>query len=50
MLKSGGYLSSSELVLTFGLARETKAATVEVMWPSGQTDRLSNVDAGQTVV
>ena len=50
MLKSGGYLSSSELVLTFGLGRESKATTVEVIWPSGQIDHLNNVDAGQTIV
>jgi enediyne biosynthesis protein E4 len=50
MLKSGGYLSSSELVLTFGLGKEAKANSVEVVWPSGQVDRLSNVDAGQTIV
>jgi enediyne biosynthesis protein E4 len=50
MLKSGGYLSSSELVLTFGLGADGKAATVEVTWPSGKVDRLANVEAGQTIV
>jgi hypothetical protein len=49
MLKSGGYLSSSELVLTFGLGSDRKASSVEIAWPSGQIDRLSNLDAGQTV-
>jgi hypothetical protein len=50
MLRSGSsYLSQSELVLTFGLGKVTKADSIEVGWPSGQTDRLSNVDAGQTV-
>jgi len=50
MMKSGSsYLSQSELVLTFGLASHTKADTVEVQWPSGQVDKLTNVNAGQTV-
>src|SRR5271166_1776585 len=50
MLRSGSsYLSQSELVLTFGLGAQAKADTVEIQWPSGQVDKLSNVNAGQTV-
>ena len=50
MMKSGSsYLSQSELMLTFGLGSKTKADTVEVQWPSGQVDKLSNINAGQTV-
>ena len=50
MLRSGSsYLSSSELVLTFGLAQRDKADTVEIRWPSGQVDHLSNIAAGQTI-
>jgi hypothetical protein len=50
MMKSGSsYLSQSELVLTFGLGSKTKADTVEVQWPSGQVDKLSNMSSGQTV-
>jgi enediyne biosynthesis protein E4 len=50
MLRSGSsYLSASELVLTFGLAHNDKADTIEIRWPSGQIDRLSNVAASQTV-
>ena len=50
MLRSGSsYLSSSELVLTFGLAQHDKADAIELRWPSGQIDRLANVAAGQTV-
>jgi hypothetical protein len=50
MLRSGSsYLSASELVLTFGLGPNDKADNLEVRWPSGQTDRLSNVAAGQTI-
>jgi enediyne biosynthesis protein E4 len=50
MLRSGSsYLSQSELVLTFGLGNATRAEAIEIQWPSGQTDKLSGVDADQTV-
>jgi hypothetical protein len=50
MLHSGSsYLSQSELVLTFGLGGAAKADSIELQWPSGQLDKLSNVSAGQTV-
>ncbi len=51
MLKSGSsYLAANELVLTFGLGQLTKGDAVEIRWPNGQVDKLSNVNAGQTVV
>jgi hypothetical protein len=50
MLRSGSsYLSSSELVLTFGLASHTQADTIEIRWPSGQADRLTTVSADQII-
>jgi hypothetical protein len=50
MLRSGSsYLSASELVLTFGLGQQTKADAVEIHWPSGTVEKLTNVNAGQTV-
>ena len=50
MLKSGSsYLSQSELVLTFGLAGKIKADSVEIQWPSGQVDKLSDVPGDQTL-
>ena len=50
MLRSGSsYLSQSELVLTFGLGNQPKADSLEVQWPSGQVDKLSNINADQTV-
>ncbi len=50
MLKSGSsYLAANELVLTFGLGQSSKADNVEIRWPSGQVDKLSNVNSGQTV-
>jgi hypothetical protein len=49
-MKSGSsYLSQSELVLTFGMGSKAKADTVEIDWPSGQVDKLSDVAAGQTI-
>jgi hypothetical protein len=50
VLASGGsYLSSSELILTFGLGDHTKANVAEVDWPSGQKDVLTNIQADQII-
>ena len=50
MLRSGSsYLSASELVLTFGLAKHEQANSIEIRWPSGQAEKLTNVAAGQTI-
>jgi hypothetical protein len=50
MLRSGSsYLSQSELVATFGLGQGTRADSIEIQWPSGQVDKLNNINAGQTV-
>lgn len=50
MVRSGsGYLSSNELVLTFGLGRAARADKVEIRWPSGQVDQVTNLSAGSTV-
>ncbi|HUN90049.1 MAG TPA: CRTAC1 family protein, partial [Terriglobales bacterium] len=50
MMKSGGsYLSANELVLTFGLGANPKVDSLEITWPSGQIDRISNIEAGQTI-
>jgi enediyne biosynthesis protein E4 len=50
MLRSGSsYLSQSELVLTFGLGSAAKADSLEIQWPSGQVEKLFNINAGQTV-
>jgi hypothetical protein len=43
------YLSQSELVRTFGMGEKTRADSIEVQWPSGQVDKLSNVAGGQTI-
>jgi hypothetical protein len=50
MLRSGSsYLSSSELILTFGLGQKTQADEIQIVWPSGATEKMSKVAAGQTV-
>ncbi|HZT40105.1 MAG TPA: CRTAC1 family protein [Bryobacteraceae bacterium] len=48
MVHSGSsYCSQSELALTFGLGRDSKASTINIEWPSGVRQRLTNVPAGQ---
>jgi hypothetical protein len=50
MLSSGSsYLSSSELILTFGLATHAQADAIDLYWPSGQTDHLTSVAGNQIV-
>jgi hypothetical protein len=50
MLRSGSsYLSSSELVLTFGIGQKSQADVIQIVWPSGATEKVNNVAAGQTL-
>jgi enediyne biosynthesis protein E4 len=50
MLTSGSsYLSSSELILTFGLGDRAKADAIEIHWPSGPIERAANVPADQII-
>jgi hypothetical protein len=49
LVSGGSYLSSSELILTFGLGDHVKADSIEISWPSGQIDRASNVSADQII-
>jgi hypothetical protein len=50
LVKTGSsYCSQSELPVTFGLGGATKAARVEVAWPSGQVDVLTDVPADRTL-
>ena len=49
-VRSGGsYISQNDLRLHFGLGSAAKADLVEVRWPSGQVDRLKDVDSNQVV-
>lgn len=52
MVKTGSsYLSQSELPLTFGLGKpeEGKTVNLEIVWPSGRKDSISNVKANQFI-
>jgi len=42
---SGSYLSQSDLRLHFGLADQRRAGKVEIFWPSGGTETLTNLEA-----
>ena len=41
----GSYLSQNDLRVHFGLGDARKIDSVEIHWPSGKTDTLSNLDA-----
>jgi hypothetical protein len=50
MVKTGsGYLSQSELPLTFGLGAATRVGGIEVTWPNGRTERLPGAAADQSL-
>jgi len=50
VLRTGSsYLSSIELALTFGLGGQSQVEQVTVHWPSGEVDRISAVQANQTL-
>jgi hypothetical protein len=44
---SVGFLSSSDRRVHFGLGQETSAASVEIRWPSGASQQLSDIAANQ---
>ena len=46
---SGGYLSQNDPRLFFGIGQARAADRVEVVWPSGRTQVLTNVAPGTTV-
>ena len=47
-IRSGGsYLSNHDFRVHFGLANATKIDSVEICWPSGNVDTLSNLQADQ---
>jgi hypothetical protein len=41
----GGYLSQHDLRIHFGLGKATKIDSVEIRWPSGKVDNLTNLAA-----
>lgn len=47
--QGGGFISAINLPLHFGLG-SSKSVTVEVVWPSGKTQKLADVAANQTLL
>jgi enediyne biosynthesis protein E4 len=48
MVRSGSsYCSQSDLALTFGLGQDPMVTAIEVEWPSGAKDRVTNVKPNQ---
>src|SRR5207245_1004394 len=43
----GSYLSQSDLRVHFGLEKRTKVDLIEVHWPSGVVDKVTNVSANK---
>jgi len=46
---SGSYLSASDPRAHFGLGNTTLALSIQIKWPSGQVQTLTNVKADQQV-
>jgi hypothetical protein len=46
---SGGFLSSSDKRLHFGLGRESVVKLIEIRWPSGKTQTLEHVKADRVL-
>ena len=45
----GGYFSQSDLRVHFGLGKADKVDSLEIRWPSGQTDTLKDIKANQVI-
>ncbi len=46
----GNWLSCNDIRLHFGLGNRQGVDLVEITWPSGKVDRLTKIDANQTIV
>lgn len=46
----GSYFSASDKRVSFGLGRETKIDTLEVVWPSGKTDTFHDIKSGDVTL
>lgn len=50
IVKTGSsYCSQSELPLTFGLGKAEKVASIEVIWPGGRKDTISDINANHSI-
>ena len=43
------YMSACDPRIHFGLAKRAKIASLEITWPSGQIDRLTNIPINQII-
>ena len=43
------YMSASDPRIHFGLGKHTKIATLEIIWPSGQVERLTSIPINQII-
>ncbi len=49
-VRSGGsYYSQNDLRVHFGLGKNQRVKTLEIQWPSGQVDTLTNIAANQII-
>jgi len=49
-VRSGGsYISQSDLRLHFGLERRTKIDLIEIRWPSGVVDKITNANVNKII-
>ena len=49
-VRSGGsYISQNDLRIHFGLGEATQADTLQIRWPSGETETLQNLPAGHLI-
>ena len=49
-MKGGGsYMSASDPRILFGLVKRTKIDSLEITWPSGKVERLTNVPIDQII-
>src|SRR4029077_3048022 len=44
-----GYMSASDPRIAFGLGKRTKIEMLEITWPSGQVDKLTNVPVDKII-
>jgi len=50
MVRSGSsYCSQSDLAVTFGLGKDPIVTALEIDWPSGTKQRLTNIAASQLI-
>ena len=49
MMPSKSYLSQTEAVITFGLGKDTQSFEVEILWPNGQQQIVSQIEPNQQI-